>query len=97
MLLINCPWCGARDEIEFRCGGQSHIVRPEPPEQVSDQQWGGYLFVRANPKGVSLERWVHAAGCRQWFNLARSTVTHEIHAVYPMGEAAPALDAGGVR
>ncbi len=91
MLLIACPWCGPRDEIEFSCGGQSHIARPEPSDQVSDGAWTDYLFTRVNPKGVHLERWVHAFGCRRWFNIARDTVSHEIKAVYRMGEAPPAL------
>lgn len=97
MLLIECPFCGPRDEFEFRCGGQGHIARPGPPEQISDATWGDYLFTRINPKGVSLERWVHAAGCRQWFNVARSTVTHEIQAVYRIDQPAPQLAAGGGR
>jgi hypothetical protein len=28
VLLIPCPWCGLRDEIEFSYGGEAHIVRP---------------------------------------------------------------------
>jgi sarcosine oxidase subunit delta len=92
MLLIPCPWCGRRDENEFACGGQSHIARPGPPEAVSDAEWGAYLFERINPKGVHYERWVHRFGCGQWFNLARDTVTHEVKAVYRMGERKP--DAG---
>ena len=92
MLLIPCPWCGPRDEDEFACGGQSHIARPGPPESVSDAEWSAYLFERINPKGVHYERWVHRFGCRQWFNLARDTVTHEVKAVYRMGEPKP--DAG---
>ncbi|MDR3511205.1 MAG: sarcosine oxidase subunit delta [Caulobacteraceae bacterium] len=91
MLLIPCPWCGPRDEIEFRCGGQSHIQRPEPFDAVSDEAWADYLFTRINPKGVSYERWLHVFGCRQWFNVARDTRTHEIHAVYRMGEPKPDL------
>jgi len=90
MLLIACPWCGPRDEIEFRLGGPSHLQRPEPFDAVSDEIWGEYLFFRDNPKGVQKERWLHAYGCRRWFNLARSTVTHEILAVYRMGDPAPA-------
>ena len=90
MMLLPCPYCGPRDEIEFHCGGESHIQRPEPYDEVSDAQWGEYLFFRRNPKGVHLERWVHAFGCRQWFNLARSTVTHEILCAYSMGVNAPA-------
>lgn len=89
MLSIHCPYCGPRDEFEFRYGGPSHIRRPEPPEQVSDDAWGAYLFTRANPKGISLERWVHSGGCQQWFNIARDTVTHRIIAIYRMGESAP--------
>jgi sarcosine oxidase subunit delta len=92
MLLISCPWCGPRDEIEFRCGGESHIRRPDP--SVSDAAWADYLFTRSNPKGVNLERWVHAFGCRRWFNLARDTVTHEIRAVYRMDEPGPQAPGG---
>ena len=32
MLLITCPYCGPRPEIEFRCGGEAHIARPADPE-----------------------------------------------------------------
>ena len=31
MLLIACPWCGARPENEFRYGGEAHIARPPDP------------------------------------------------------------------
>ncbi len=34
MLLIRCPWCGPRDEIEFRYGGQAHLVYPADPEAL---------------------------------------------------------------
>jgi sarcosine oxidase, subunit delta len=91
MLLIACPWCGPRDEIEFRCGGEAHIRRPPDPDRVSDAEWADYLFMRSNPKGDHRERWLHAHGCRRWFNIARDTVTHEILAVYRIGEAAPAI------
>ena len=94
MLLIPCPWCGRRDEIEFQCGGQSHMVRPEPYQEVSDPQWGAYLFMRDNPKGWFRERWVHVHGCRQWFNIVRDTVTHQILISYRMGEPAPELPPG---
>jgi len=87
MLRIPCPWCGTRDEIEFRFGGESHIVRPGL--DVSDAEWADYLFNKENPKGLQYERWYHTYGCSQWFNVARDTVTHEIHVVYKMGEAKP--------
>jgi heterotetrameric sarcosine oxidase delta subunit len=89
MLLIDCPWCGARDETEFHCGGQAHIERPADPDGLSDAEWAEYLFMRDNRKGVHAERWVHSSGCRRWFNLLRSTVTHEIVAVYRIGETPP--------
>ena len=91
MLLITCPYCGQRDESEFACGGEAHIARPLQTDGLTDQQWGDYLFMRKNPKGVHLERWNHARGCRRWFNAARHTVTHEIIATYKMGEPPPAV------
>ncbi|MGO9804299.1 MAG: sarcosine oxidase subunit delta [Steroidobacteraceae bacterium] len=87
MMLLSCPYCGARDETEFVCGGTTHIVRP--PLDASDAQWGGYLFFRDNPKGRLRERWRHAYGCGQWFNVERHTVTHEVLAVYAISEAPP--------
>jgi sarcosine oxidase subunit delta len=94
MLLIPCPYCGPRAEIEFRCGGESHIERPRPYNEVSDEAWADYLFTRKNPKAEHCERWLHAAGCRQWFNVARDTVSHAILAVYPMGQMRPPTEAG---
>ena len=95
MLKIDCPFCGPRDEVEFRCGGQSHITRPGPHGEVSDARWSEYLHQRINPKGFHYERWLHVYGCRQWFNLARCTVTHEIRAIYRMTDPKPALGDGG--
>lgn len=96
MLQIDCPWCGTRSEEEFTCGGQAHVVRPENPGQVSDQEWADYLYQRLNTKGLHFERWRHTYGCGQWFNLARDTVTHEIKAVYRMSDPKPeSLEADG--
>ncbi|MDQ3766559.1 MAG: sarcosine oxidase subunit delta [Actinomycetota bacterium] len=89
MLLIRCPWCGPRDEIEFSYGGEAHLAYPAEPDLLSDAQWADFLFMRHNPKGDFSERWYHSAGCRRWFNVIRSTVTHDIRAVYPSGEAPP--------
>lgn len=92
MLLINCPYCGPRPEIEFRCGGEAHIARPSEPWTVSDQAWTEFLFYRSNPKGEHAERWLHAHGCARWFNLLRHTVSDRILATYRMHEARPALE-----
>jgi sarcosine oxidase, subunit delta len=89
MLRIPCAWCGERDEVEFRSGGESHITRPS--FEADDATWARYLFYRSNPKGVQFERWCHIYGCGHWFNLVRDTVTHEIRAVYLLGAPRPAL------
>ena len=89
MLRLDCPFCGIRDEAEFHCGGDAHVVRPSP--DVTDSDWSDYLFNEENSKGIHFERWCHSFGCGQWFNVARNTRTHEIHAVYLMGEPRPEL------
>jgi len=78
MLRIPCPYCGVRDQVEFRFGGESQVRRPADPAQLSDAEWADYLFYRDNPRGPHQERWVHSYGCRQWFHLVRDTLTHEI-------------------
>ena len=77
MLLIECPWCGPREEVEFRYGGQAGVAYPKDPEALDDAAWAAFVFFRDNPKGPFAERWVHGAGCRRWFNVVRDTVTHE--------------------
>ena len=89
MLLIECPFCGPRDEAEFSCGGEAHIVRPERPEALDDAAWADYLFMRSNLKGAFSERWCHSHGCRRWFNMARDTVTYEVLAVFPWAPSRP--------
>jgi heterotetrameric sarcosine oxidase delta subunit len=73
MLLVRCPWCGDRDEIEFAYGGEAGVAYPADPAAASDEEWSRYLFVRDNPKGPFRERWVHTHGCRRWFELERDT------------------------
>ncbi len=92
MLLIACPWCGAREEHEFTCGGEAHLARPLEPERLDDAAWADYVFMRTNPKGVHYERWCHLEGCRRWFNLARHTVSHDILAVYRLDEPKPEVE-----
>jgi sarcosine oxidase subunit delta len=89
MLLIDCPYCGPRPEIEFRAGGEAHIARPEDPALLDDRRWAEYLFFRTNPKGLHTERWLHAHGCQRWFNALRDTVTDRIQRTYRIGEPRP--------
>jgi heterotetrameric sarcosine oxidase delta subunit len=90
MLLVPCPWCGPRDEIEFRYGGQAHVNYPADPDTLSDEEWADFLFMRDNPRGDFRERWYHTAGCRRWFDAVRDTATYEFRAVYHVGEEPPA-------
>ena len=62
------------------------------PDQLSDEQWGDYVFFRDNTKGVHYERWVHTHGCRRWFNAVRDTVSDEFLATYKPGEPAPEIE-----
>ena len=89
MLRITCPYCGTRDETEFKFGGESHITRPKLESGI--EEWTDYLFNKDNPKGIHCEMWLHKYGCGRWFNIVRDTVSHEIHAAYEMGEPRPEL------
>ena len=76
MLLVPCPWCGPRDEIEFTYGGQAEIAYPSNPRSLSDEEWADFLFMRENPRGPFRERWYHVHGCRRWFDADRDTSDH---------------------
>jgi sarcosine oxidase subunit delta len=89
MLLIDCPYCGQRPELEFTYGGQAHLVRPPDPSALDDQRWAEYLYMRGNAKGLQAERWRHARGCGRFFNALRDTTTDHFAATYRIGEAAP--------
>jgi heterotetrameric sarcosine oxidase delta subunit len=78
--------------VEFRYGGQAHLVHPSDPDTLSDAEWAEYVFMRDNPRGWWAERWMHATGCRRWFNLTRNTATNEIGAAYLIGEHPPEVD-----
>ena len=89
MLLIACPYCGSRPENEVRDGGEAHIARPVRPDDLDDQAWADFLYMRTNPKGVHFERWRHMHGCARFFNCVRDTVTDRIVETYGIGARAP--------
>ena len=89
MLLIPCPYCGERPEVEFSYGGQAHIVRPDRPAKLTDEEWSRYLYERDNPRGRHAERWRHLRGCGRFFNVIRDTNTERILAAYRMEEVPP--------
>ena len=84
MHLIDCPWCGKRDEAEFQYQGDASVQRPAA--DGSQEAFYRYVYVRSNPKGWHREWWHHAGGCRRWIQVARNTLTHEIYATAPAGE-----------
>jgi heterotetrameric sarcosine oxidase delta subunit len=86
MMLIPCPWCGPRAQVEFAYGGDATVQRPADGA-TADAQFA-YVYLRDNPAGPHRELWQHSAGCRQWFVVERDTRTHRI-----LGSAA-CTDAG---
>src|ERR1700712_2448627 len=86
MLLICCPYCGPRPEIEFTYGGEAHIAPPPDPMSLDDDAWAAFLYERNNPKGMHAERWRHFHGCGRFFNARRNTISDEIAVTYRVGE-----------
>ncbi|WP_027858219.1 sarcosine oxidase subunit delta [Marinobacterium jannaschii] len=87
MHYIYCPHCEEyREEEEFHAAGEAHIARPLDPEACTDAEWADFLYFRTNSRGLHHELWVHATGCRKFFNMTRDTVTYEIKEVYKVGE-----------
>jgi len=91
MLLIECPYCGKRPELEFSHGGQAHVARAKNPADVSAQEWTDFLYMRSNIKGVHAERWRHTHGCGRFFNALRDTTTDHFVATYKAGEPRPTI------
>lgn len=87
MLLIPCPWCGDRPEVEFRYAGQAHLVRAPDPGAVDDAAWARYLYYRDNARGVHAERWRHVHGCGRFLNVLRDTYSDRIIHSYRMGDS----------
>ncbi len=93
MFYIYCPYCEEhREEEEFHAAGEAHIARPQDPDSCSDEEWGNYLYFRKNPRGLHHEMWIHAAGCRKFFNVTRDTQSYEIKEVYKMGQRPSVTD-----
>lgn len=76
MLLIQCPWCGARDHVEFTYIGDATVRRPAP--EAGESAFVDYVYLRDNPRGPHREHWHHTGGCRRFLVVERDTLTHEI-------------------
>ena len=91
MLILTCPYCGLdKDETELSAGGEAHLKRFGPG--ATDEEFEGYLFARANPKGLHFERWRCASGCGKWFHAARCTATLEVFGTYKAQTLEPPQD-----
>ncbi len=91
MLRIPCPWCGLRDEIEFRYRGDATAIRPAGDGGVD--AFFSYVYERDNRRDWHLEWWLHTGGCRRLLEIERHTLTHEIRSVRDSAEALSARPA----
>ena len=46
MLYIKCPHCGWRSQKEFSYGGDGTVKRPELNQEVSDEKWDDFVYLR---------------------------------------------------
>ncbi|MFD0860538.1 sarcosine oxidase subunit delta [Roseovarius aquimarinus] len=88
MQVFICPFCGPRDETEFRFAVEAGHSRPEPATEVSDTDWAGYLYKNRSPKGAALEIWLHVT-CGEYFVMTRDTVTRHIDGSEPLPGVKP--------
>jgi len=79
MLRIPCPWCGERDETEFRYCGDATRARPAP--EAGLEAFNDFVYRRDNPRGWHTEWWLHVGGCRRLLKVLRHTLSHQIQAV----------------
>ena len=83
MKILNCPLNGPRNISEFVWGGE---VREMPnPSDLSDRDWGAWVFLENNTAGIIREWWCHVP-TSFWFIAERNTVTDEIVKTYTAGE-----------
>lgn len=96
MLLIPCPHCGERAQVEFAYGGDA--ARRRPPDGAPDEAWYEYVYLRGNPRGPHREWWLHHGGCGRWIRVTRDTATHAVLGAEPAGGPAgdgPAVPGSG--
>ena len=82
MLLIECPWCGPREQVEFTYAGDAAPRRPQPT--AGEAAFFDYVYLRDNPRGPHRELWHHTGGCRRYLVASRDTLTHAISGTSPV-------------
>ncbi len=88
MLLIPCPHCGPRSQVEFTYGGDATVTRPDPAA-CDTRSWLDHVYLRDNPRGPHLEWWQHSGGCRAWIKVRRDTLTHDVLGAWSAVDEAP--------
>jgi heterotetrameric sarcosine oxidase delta subunit len=73
--LVRCPICGNRSVYEFRFGGE---VKQRPAPDAPEDEWVQYRYMKTNQAGLQKEWWYHRAGCREWFQVLRNTLTNQV-------------------
>ena len=91
-MLIPCPWCGLRNQIEFTYGGDATL--PRPPPDATEREWTDYVYFRDNPCGPHDELWYHGA-CQAWLVVTRDTRNHEIFGVESLKSRTLGIGTGG--
>ncbi len=77
MQVFPCPYCGPRNETEFRYIAAAGKTRPDTTQPVQDQDWARYLYRQRNEKGAVREVWMHLT-CGELFVMERDSVTMEV-------------------
>lgn len=91
-MLINCPYCGPRDAIEFTYQGDANRTRPDAASTDS-AAWYDWVYTRVNTAGRHREHWQHSGGCRLHLMVERDTLTHEIFSVADVRDPQPPAQA----
>ena len=77
MQLFPCPFCGTRDETEFRYVAETGKTRPPDDRTTAAADWAAYLYMQANHKGDTREVWCHLT-CGELFVMNRNNVSHVV-------------------
>ena len=76
MLLIPCPWCGPRNQVEFTYGGDA--TREAPAADAPMRAWFDYVYLRDNPAARTTSCGCTAPAAGAGSSVRRDTRTHDI-------------------
>ena len=79
MQIFPCPFCGPRDETEFRFLGEADKLRPAGGAAARPPSGRAISISSATAKGRVAEIWSHVP-CGEMFRMERDNVTHVVYA-----------------